>query len=949
MLHFFFRCIFVILSVFWFGVLPLQAASEAAAGDCFSTAWPHEQSNLKPDPELIFGRLDNGFRYVLKVNREPADRVALFLDVQAGSINEKEGEQGIAHFLEHMVFNGSTHFRPGELVGYFQSLGMSFGGDTNAHTNYTETVYKLILPDGQRSDLDKGLLVLNDYASGALLLEKEVERERGVILAEKTARDSAGYRAHLKKTSFELDGTLIPQRNVIGNDTVLQSADSEILRHFYEKWYRPENMVLVLVGDFEIEDAKTLIAKHFSGVKGKGPVPECPDYGQLRVKDDHVFYFYEPEQGYTDVTIEVLSNKKRQHDSLALRQETLYQLMAARIINHRLEKLAEQAGSAFSQPYYYAGPLFDRFQTAGIKAQTSGDKWRDTLAALDKVLRQVVTFGFTDAELARVKKEFLNEIEDTVLTQDTRNSLVLAASIIDNVNSDRVMQSPEQEALLYAPFIRSVNAEKLHDLFDRDWQNRDWLVQIVGDAKLPGPDEEQYLSEYVDSLKNSKIEPPIETADLVFPYLTTPRGTIKPVKTEEFADIGVTRYTYGNGLILNLKKTDFKENEVSVSINFGDGKKSVLLPGLAMLAEDVVNGSGTGTLRRTALQQLLSGSSVQYGFRIGEDSFSWEGSCVANDTELLFQVLQAVILDPGFRPETYEQVMKAAKLMFQRMERDIDGKLRTRIEPFFTGNNAAFGLPEWQQFQSLTLRDVSDWLLPYFNRAPLEISVVGDIDRELVEQIVSRFFGFLENRDYQQDFSKSIDFPAGESLEVNVNSSISKSVIRLAWLTDDFWDIHRTRRLNILAAVLEDRLRKSIREKLGSSYAPAAYSMTSRVYPGFGMLVVQVVVDNELLDSIKQEVLGVVATLKEQPVDLKELNRAQKPFLTSLKETIRTNGYWLHSVLALSSRYSQQLVWPLQMIDDYRSITVEDINLLAETYLIESRLATGIVRATDGT
>lgn len=210
MARFSLRLIAVILYVTWLNVLPLQAVSGEVADDCLATAWPHEQSDLQPDPELRYGRLANGFRYVLRINREPADRVALFLDVQAGSINEKEGEQGVAHFLEHMVFNGSTHFSPGEIVDYFQSLGMSFGGDTNAHTTYNETVYKVILPDGKHSDLDKGLLILGDYARGALLLESEVERERGVILAEKTARDSAGYRAHLKKTSFLLDGTLIP-------------------------------------------------------------------------------------------------------------------------------------------------------------------------------------------------------------------------------------------------------------------------------------------------------------------------------------------------------------------------------------------------------------------------------------------------------------------------------------------------------------------------------------------------------------------------------------------------------------------------------------------------------------------------------------------------------------------------------------------------------------------
>ena len=170
--------------------------------DCLSTDWPQEKSDLQPDPAIVYGRLDNGFRYILKKNSEPKHRVAMSLNVQAGSLHEDDDQRGLAHFLEHMLFNGSTHFAPGELVEYFQSIGMNFGGDTNAHTGYDETVYDIILPNGSNDDIDKGLLVFADYARGALLLPEEIERERGVILAEKRSRDSAAYRAHIKELAF---------------------------------------------------------------------------------------------------------------------------------------------------------------------------------------------------------------------------------------------------------------------------------------------------------------------------------------------------------------------------------------------------------------------------------------------------------------------------------------------------------------------------------------------------------------------------------------------------------------------------------------------------------------------------------------------------------------------------------------------------------------------------
>jgi zinc protease len=283
--------------------------------------------------------------------------------------------------------------------------------------------------------------------------------------------------------------------------------------------------------------------------------------------------------------------------------------------------------------------------------------------------------------------------------------------------------------------------------------------------------------------------------------------------------------------------------------------------------------------------------------------------------------LQAVLLDPGFRPDSYDRAMKDAELMYQQMERNIRGKLTTRIEPFLGGKRSGFGLPEWTVFQELTLEDAKGWLEPYFRDAPLEISIVGDIDHQQLIHLVSSYFGFISERHYRLDGQKELVFPAGESLEVEVDTSFDKSVVRMAWLTDDFWDIGRSRRLHVLAAVLEDRLRQVIRESLGASYSPSAYSTTSRIYPGFGLLQIQTIVENASLDSIRQKVAEVAASMVENKVDSEELERAKGPMITSLKEAVRTNRYWLSSVLSLSSRYPQQLHWPLEMIDDYSSVS----------------------------
>ena len=201
-------------------------------------------------------------RYVLKQNKEPKNRVAMYLNVQAGSLQETEEQRGVAHYLEHMLFNGTTHYPPGTLVEYFQGIGMDFGADTNAHTSYDETVYQLILPDGREKTLAEGYQVLVDYAQGALLLEKEVERERGIIFSEKRTRDSAEARAQKSQMQFDFAGSLIAKRDPIGLDAVLQHADAKLLRSYYERWYRPDNMFVIVVGDFEKGMAEEQLRRH---------------------------------------------------------------------------------------------------------------------------------------------------------------------------------------------------------------------------------------------------------------------------------------------------------------------------------------------------------------------------------------------------------------------------------------------------------------------------------------------------------------------------------------------------------------------------------------------------------------------------------------------------------------------------------------------------------------
>lgn len=900
--------------------------------DCFSTAWPHEKSDLRPDPSITFGRFENGFRYILKKNSEPRDRVAMSLNIQAGSLNENDDQRGIAHFLEHMLFNGTTHFQPGELVEYFQSIGMSFGGDTNAHTSYDETVYDIILPKGTAQDIDKGLLVLSDYARGALLLETEIDRERGVILAEKRSRDSAGYRAHVKETAFSMRGTMLPERMPIGVLETLNKADHSLMKSFYDAWYRPENMMLVMVGDFDLEEIQPLVEEKFAGLTGEGEQPPCPEFGRLQHEGSEFFYHHEAEMGVTETSIASLWNVEPEDDSFALQVKELTGYVASKIVQHRLDELTRKSDTPFTSAKVYSGTFLNRIGYAEIGAKSDADKWQESLSLIENSLRQALNFGFTGIELQRVKKELQAELDSAVLTAKSKNSKELVSSIIRSINNNRVVQSPEQDKALFAPVLESMTLADVEKEFRDLWSHSNRLVKVNGNAVISEKDPLPVIESNYRAAMDIDVVAYADTIQKDFPYLHLGKPT--PVKSkEQFVDIGSKRVIFDNNVVLNLKKTTFAPNEIQVSVDFGYGASTEPAPALSMLTTSVINQSGTSTLSKSELDRILSGSSVETTFRVNPDSFSWQGKSLNKDAELLFQVLQSLVADPEVDMNAFQVSMDTFKQFYDGAATEVQGIMSMQGESFLAGGSQRFGLPPWTVFSQLDRRQIEEWFLPAVGKSALEISLVGDFDEAEVLRLAEKYFSVLPERTSTPVEKVNISFPQGQSLSLTVPSSIDKAMLVVAWKTDDFWDIQQTRGLHLLAEIFSDKMRRVVREKLGASYSPQVYNASSRIYDGFGVMRAVLIVDPGQVEILHQEVLTIAREIWQGNISNAELERAKEPMLTSLRDMVRTNGYWLKSVLANSARYPEQLEWPTTILSGFSSFSLEDVQALGAKYL----------------
>lgn len=917
-------------------------------------AWPYEKSDLKPDPAVQWGKLENGFRYVLMKNTQPRDRVVMHLNVQVGSLHEKEDERGLAHFLEHMLFQGTENFEPGELVKYFQSLGMQFGPDVNAYTSFRETVYHIILPHGTAESIGEGLLVLKDYAQGALLLEEQIDSERKVVLSEKQTRDSASYRIFKETLKFRFPESIISRRLPIGVEKVIKKVDQEMLRDFYDSWYRPEKMVLIMVGDFELNKMDSLIQKTFADMEARGSSRPMPKLEATAHQGISPFYYFEEEIGDASVGIEVVEMVEQKPDTKAFKERMFKKDIANAIVQNRLDTMIRRGKAPFTSASIRSNIFLNRYFYAEISATSGSENWESSLSIIEQELRKALTYGFTNAELERVKQDYTARLEKAVQRAPTRESRDLARQIIRTINSDRVFMSPEQARDLYVSMLATFTVDDIHKAFKETWDRNHRLVLVTGNATVAEniEDPQDYVLSVFNKSRELKVAPPEEMEPVVFPYLPEPEKPGKIVDKQEFSDLGIVQIDYENKNRLHYKKTDFKSGEILVEVAFGLGMASEPQEktGLSILSMDVVNGSGVGALDMEDLTRALAGKNTTVEFRVQEDRFLFRANTVPGEIELLFQLLYTRIQDPAFRQEAYRLAMERYRLSYMQNIRSVEGAMRIHAEKFLAGGDNRFGLPDYDTFEQLTLSDVRSWIETALRQYPFEISVVGDFDPEILEKTVSRYLGGMPSGNRKPEVSETEElpgFPQGESLKIAVDTEIPKAVTILAYLTDDYWNIQQTRRLSVLADVINERLRLEIRENLGVSYSLYAFNRPSRVYPGYGVFRKVVFTSPEQAQNLVDVMKQIASDIVQEGISDDELQRALEPTLTSIREMRGKNEYWLRSVLSGSRWHPQQLEWARNIIDDYSSITREEILTTAEKFLNNDKSAAVVISSVN--
>jgi len=908
--------------------------------------FPQAESDLHPDPAAHFGTLPNGMRYVVMANHEPRNRASLRLLVLAGSLEETGAQRGLAHFLEHMAFNGSAHYAPGTLVELLQRLGMSFGADTNAATSFDHTIYQLELPDTKPATLDQGLGILDDYAGSLLLKPAMIEKERGIILSEKRTRDSVGYRTFEAEFGFMLNGTRVPERMPIGLTGVIEKSGREPFADFYDTWYRPELETVIVVGDIDAAAVEKLIVGTFSGLAPRAPGRPKPGLGAVdAIQGIRVLYHPEPEAPDTQVAIAAVTPYAREPDTAAIRLKYLPRSLALAMLNQRLSILAKKENAPFLRANADAEEEFNFVRDASIEVECKADQWAAALAVAEQELRRALTLGFQPSELKEAVADYRNALEQAAKTVTTRRSEEIAGDLAESLVDENVFTSPVGDLSLYAGALDRVSAEDCARALRQAWSAPGRKVFVAGNAVIGGDASAAIAAAYARSAAT-----PVSTNEVKASAAWAYSGFGAPGKVADrrhVDDLDVTLVSFANGVRLNLKKTDFEANTIHVALRAGTGKltEPAAQPGLATFADMTFMAGGLGRHSADDLERILAGRTVSVEFRVGGDACEVAGQTNRDDLDLQLQLLAAYLTDPGYRPEALRVARKEIERVYTGFEHTADGPLKLEVPRLLANGDPRFGLPSREVLLSRTPDEARAWLGPQLARGALEIAVVGDFDVDAAIAAVARTFGALPARDPRPalDELRHVSFPSEPFTRTYAfDSRIQKGVVALFWPTTDALEIHRTRRMALLSSVFSDRLRVKVREQLGSAYSPSASSRPSEIYPGYGMMVANAVVDPAKAAEIEAAVASVAADLSGNGVTDDELSRAKNPILTSIRESERTNQYWLF-VLGRAQEKPEVLDWSRSRSIDFQAITKPEIDALAALYLPPARASRVIV------
>jgi zinc protease len=898
------------------------------------------QSNEDPlpiAPEITKGQLSNGMTFYIRENSRPDDKVELRLVVRAGSILEDDDQQGLAHFTEHMAFNGSKHFKKNELVSFLQSIGVEFGADLNAQTGFDETIYILPVPTDKPDNLEKAFQALEDWAAGVTFEGKEIDKERGIVLEE--SRTGKGADDRMNKVIYPrlFEGSKYAERLPIGKDEILRSFKYDAVKRFYRDWYRPDLMAVIVVGDIKVADAEALIKTHFE--KLKGPAQARPrNYSEVPTRKksegvvatdkeatNHVLQLY---YSYKPTTIE-----KTVGDYRASVVKSIFN----NLINSRLQELTQQK----EPPFLYGATSISEFVHgyevfASFAVLTNGGV-EPALNAIVRESNRARQFGFTEAELDRVKRSFLRSLDRAFNERDKTESSNYADEYIRNFIDAEPIPGIANELQYFKKFSETITLAEINQFAASVIpQNDNKLVILSGpeQANFTIPSGEQLLA-MADAAERQQVKAYEEKA-LATSLL--PNGPVAGKITSEKADklLGTTELSLSNGAKVILKPTDFKNDQVLMGATRFGGQSlyDAVDQFSAAYAATIVAQMGVGNFSPMDLKKMLAGKSVSVSPRIGMLTEGWNGQSGLADVETMLQLVHLYATQPRKDIELFASFVGKQQDYLRNIMSDPEVVYQDSLQQIlFQHHPRASRIPRPADFDKIDIdRAVDIFRERLGNPQGMTFCFVGNFELTKMKELVATYLGSIPSVETAAAYRDMGIRPVRGVVKQEIRKGKeAKSNITAIYSGEAPWSDNAALRLQALIEVLNIKLLEKLREDLSGVYGAGAYGQLSKNPYNNYMITISIPCGPENVDKLIKATDEEIQALKKNGPTAADLNKVKETWIKQHREDLKENSYWLSKLLQLVENPASSAT-VLKGEERINAITAKEIQEAANRY-----------------
>ncbi|MBC7860191.1 MAG: insulinase family protein [Burkholderiaceae bacterium] len=850
-------------------------------------------------PQLTVGKLPNGLTYYIQKNGKPEKKVELRLVVKAGSILEDEDQQGLAHFTEHMAFNGSAHFKKSELISYLQSIGVKFGADLNAYTGFDETVYILPIPTDKREHLEQGFLVLEDWAHGLALTDADIDAERGIVLEELRIGKGAEDRINKVLLPKMLNGSRYAQRLPIGKEAVLKNFKYEAVRRFYKDWYRPDLMAVIVVGDIEPGDAEAMIKRHFGKLKNPAK-PRPRDYAKVprrAASEGLVITDKEATGGALHIRYQIAPMKNL--PTLADYRDKMIEGLYGDMLGARMRELTQQATPPFVQGASGMNRLVTGYQSFGAYALIGKAGLAPAIEALVQEGERARRFGFSAAELERVKKDMLRNIERAHNERDKSDSGGYAAEYIRNFLVQEPIPGIENELRYTRELLPLITLDEVNRSLRKALPVADKkLVVYTGPEQggIPTPSPAQLLK-LVGGAEKMPVRPKVDKVLATRLMDVLPQaGTI--VSEKEDKELGLVELTLGNGVKVVLKPTDFKNDQVLLSsTRFGGqslyGEADIYN---ARYASAIVGQMGLKDFSPSDMQKILAGKSAHVGAYLGGLSEGVSGSAGGADVETMLQLVHLLYTqarkDEAIYSAFISRQQDLAKNALSRPESVLRDTVQTTL---FNDNPRVQRVPRVADFDQIKLDRVLEIYRERFASAKgSTFFLVGSFDVDKVKPLIATYLASLPAGDIDAAFKDTGVRPVSGVVKKEVlKGTESKSSISINFSGVAEYSDEEQMRLQALIEVINIKLIEVLREKMGLIYGGGMSAALNKLPYGNYTIGVSLPTGPDSVDKVIAATFAEIDKMKRDGPLASDLAKVKENWSKNFRKALRENEFWL--------------------------------------------------------